>query len=126
MKLSVVLAVRNEEANLARCLESVKHIASEIVIVDEYSIDGTISIAKKYGARVYKEPHHAIFHITKQKALNYAKGDWILQLDADEVVTTSLAKEIIDVINNRPIKIDSKKLALFKRHQRALEERDRK
>ncbi len=124
MKLSVVLAVRNEEANLARCLESIKHIASEIVIVDEYSTDNTISIAKKYGARVYKEPHHAIFHITKQKALSYAKSEWILQLDADEVVTPSLGREIIDVINGKSVKIDLKKEALFRRHQRVVEMRD--
>ncbi len=124
MKLSVVLAVRNEEVNLARCLESIKHIASEIVIVDEYSTDNTISIAKKYGARVYKEPHHAIFHITKQKALNYAKSEWILQLDADEVVTPSLGREIIDVINGKSVKIDLKKEALFRRHQRVVEMRD--
>src|SRR5258708_15065834 len=124
MKLSVVLAVRNEEANLARCLESIKHIASEIVIVDEYSTDNTISIAKKYGARVYKEPHHAIFHITKQKALSYAKSEWILQLDADEVVTPSLGIEIIDVINGKSVKIDLKKEALFRRHQRVVEMRD--
>lgn len=124
MKLSVVLAVRNEEVNLARCLESIKHIANEIIVVDEYSVDNTVAIARRYGAIVHEEPHHAIFHITKQKALNYAKGDWILQLDADEVVTSSLSREIVDVINDKPVKVDKKKLALFRRHQRAIERRD--
>src|SRR5260221_2727416 len=132
MKLSVVLAVRNEEVNLAACLESVKDIASEIVIVDEYSTDNTVSIAKKFGARIYEEPHHEIFHITKQKALDLAKGEWILQLDADEVVTRELAEEIVEVINKddltssrlRGAKENSKKWNLFMRHQKLIEKRD--
>src|SRR5258708_33119398 len=98
-KLSVVLAVRNEEANLAACLDSIKDIADEIVVVDEYSIDKTVEIAKKYGARIYEEPHHEIFHITKQKALDLAKGEWILQLDADEVITAALREEIKQIVN---------------------------
>jgi glycosyltransferase involved in cell wall biosynthesis len=69
MKLSVILAVRNEEANLNSCLASIKDIADEIVVVDEYSTDRTVEIARKFGARIYREPHHQIFHITKQKAI---------------------------------------------------------
>lgn len=129
-KLSIVLAVRNEEANLASCLTSIKDIADEIVIVDEESTDNTTEIAKKFGARVYEEPHHEIFHITKQKALDLAKFEWILQLDADEIVTPELASEIKRVINltdeeirNRKIS-DMKKWNLFMRHQKLVEERD--
>src|SRR5438128_1966784 len=123
IKLSVILAVRNEEANLASCLESIKNIADEIIVVDEHSTDKTVEIAKRYNARVYLEPHHEIFHITKQKALDYAKGEWILQLDADEIITTSLSDEIQRTINmtNDEIKArnipDKKKWKLFKRHQ---------
>lgn len=129
-KLSVVLAVRDEEKNIGRCLESVKEIANEIVVVDEYSTDKTVEIAKKYKAKVYEEPHRNIFHITKQKALEKAEGDWILQLDADERVTDELAKEIREVINmtseevkNRRSK-EQKKYELFRRHERLIEERD--
>lgn len=134
MKLSVVLAVRNEEANLGRCLESVKKIADEIVVVDEHSIDSSVKIAKNYGARVYEEPHHEIFHVTKQVAMEKAKGEWILQLDADEIVTSELADEIKKVINTNELDLDGyleemkkkypKKWRLFARHQRAVEERD--
>lgn len=121
-KLSIVLAVRNEEANLARCLDSVKDIADEIVIVDEYSKDKTVEIARKYRAQVYEEPHHAIFHITKQKAIDRATGDWILQLDADEVVTPALAEEIREVVDfgYKPKKLSK----LFERHQKLIERRD--
>ncbi len=130
MKLSVVLAVRNEEENLRACLTSVKDIADEIIIVDEYSTDRTIEIARKFGAKITQEPHHNIFHITKQKALDLAHGEWILQLDADEIIASKLAQEIKQVINmtdeeikNRKI-IDKRKWGLFMRHQRLIEERD--
>lgn len=125
-KLSVVLAVRNEEENIGRCLESVRNIADEIVVVDEYSTDKTREIAESFGAKVYLEPHHDIFHITKQKALDYATGDWILQLDADEVVTEDLAREIWRVINHQsPItNYQSQKARLFQKHQKLIEERD--
>ena len=123
-KLSVVLATRNEEKNIGPCLASVKGIADEIVVVDEYSTDDTREVAKKYGAKVYLESHHDIFHITKQKALERATGDWILQLDADEVVTKELAKEIKSFVTDN---IQPKKPPeLFLRHQKLVEQRDGK
>lgn len=129
-KLSVVLATRNEAENIGRCLDSVKDIADEIIIFDEHSTDKTQEIAKSYGAKVFLESHHENFHITKQKAIEAANGEWILQLDADEVVTKELADEIEKVINltspeirGRNIK-DKNKLKLFDRHQRIIENRD--
>ncbi len=130
VKLSVVLATRNEEANLGACLQAVKDIADEIVVVDESSIDSTREIAKSFGAKVFKVQHNEIFHITKQKALDEATGDWILQLDADEVVTPALCDEIVEVINLSDGEIlvrkilDKRKWNLFKRHQNLIEQRD--
>jgi len=127
-KLSVVLATRNEEANIGECLEAVKGLADDIVVVDEGSEDRTREIAEGYGARVFKVTHEAIFHKTKQKALDLAQGDWVLQLDADERVTGELAREIKEVTQKElPGEIqDSKKKTLFKRHQTILEARDGK
>ena len=122
MKLSAVLATRNEEENIARCLESVKSIADEIIVFDEYSTDNTKKIAESFGAKVYLEPHHDIFHITKQKAIDTAKGEWILQLDADEVVIPELAKDIVSVLSNQPLVTNNN--PLFARHQKLIEERD--
>jgi len=99
--LSVVLATRNEEANIGRCLEAVKAIADEIIVADEQSTDQTVAIAKKFGARVLSEPHHTNFHITKNKAIRAARGRWILQLDADEVVSPELAEEIRAIVHPR-------------------------
>ena len=97
-KLSVVLATFNEEKNLRRCLDSVKDIASEIVIVDGTSKDKTVEIARSYGAKVTVTTNPPIFHINKQKAIDKATGDWILQLDADEVVSSELASEIKEIM----------------------------
>lgn len=97
--ISVVLAVYNEEVNLSGCLESIKSLASEIVVVDGGSTDETVNIAKKYKAKVIKTDNPPIFHINKNKAINAATGDWVLQLDADERVTPELAKEIREVVS---------------------------
>lgn len=100
IKLSIVLATHNEEQNLNRCLESIKDIADEIVIADESSTDKTPEIAKKHQARLISVPHHENFHITKNIAIDAARGEWILQLDADEVVSSELAKEIASKISD--------------------------
>lgn len=98
--LSVALAVYNEESQLAACLSSVSW-ADEIVVVDGGSTDRTVSIAKKYGAKIIETTNPVIFHINKQKAIDACKGAWILQLDADEVVPPELKKEIESRIRNQ-------------------------
>lgn len=97
--LSVVLAVFNEEKNLSDCLDSVKDIANEIIIVDGGSIDRTVEIAKSFGAILVHTDNPQIFHINKQKAIDKASKDWVLQLDADERVTEDLKKEIRQILN---------------------------
>jgi glycosyltransferase involved in cell wall biosynthesis len=128
-KLSVVLAVFNEEKNLEACLTSVKDIADEIVIVDGTSTDNTVAIAKKFGARILVTDNPPIFHINKQKAIEMAENEWILQLDADERVSPELANEIVKVIAMNDEAIDEyektlKKRKLFLKHQEILENRD--
>jgi glycosyltransferase involved in cell wall biosynthesis len=127
--LSVVLAVFNEEKNLEACLDSVKEIAEEIIIVDGSSTDKTVEIAKKFTSHILVTDNPPIFHINKQKAIAMAKNEWILQLDADERVSPELAKEIIhvtemtdDEITEYQEKLSKRKL--FLKHQQLLEERD--
>ena len=96
-KISVALAVYNEEDNLRSCLESVKDLAWEIVIADGGSKDKTVQIAKEFGAKVIHTKNLQNFHINKNMAIDAAGGDWILQLDADEVATKELVEEIIKV-----------------------------
>jgi len=98
--LSVVLATYNEEGNLKNVLTSVRDIADEIVIVDGSSTDKTVDVAKEFGARVKTTTNKPNFHINKQMAIDEASGDWILQLDADEIVSTELADEIKSKISD--------------------------
>lgn len=93
-KISVVLAVFNEEDNLKNCLGSVVDFAWEIVIVDGGSVDKTLEIAKQFGAKTIRTNNPVVFHINKNRAIDAAGGDWILQMDADEVVSKELAREI--------------------------------
>ncbi|MDP3724815.1 MAG: glycosyltransferase family 2 protein [bacterium] len=95
--LSVVLATYNEEKNLPACLESVKDLADEIIIVDGSSTDRTVEIAKQFTSNVTTTDNPPIFHINKQKAIDKATKDWVLQLDADERVSDELKKEILKI-----------------------------
>jgi len=98
-KISVALAVFNEEKNLEACLASIASIAQEIMVVNGGSTDKTMQIAKSFGARTIRTDNPPIFHINKQKALDACTSDWILQLDADEVIPEELKKEISVIIN---------------------------
>jgi glycosyltransferase involved in cell wall biosynthesis len=99
--ISVVLAVHNEEANLPRCLDSVKDFADEIVIVDGESTDKTLEIARQYKAIVISTTNKANFHINKQMAMDAAKGNLVLQLDADEAVDEELKRFILKIHQGR-------------------------
>jgi len=94
MKLSVAIALFNEAQNLDACLSAVRQLADEIIVVDGGSTDETVAIAKKYTNHIIQTDNPAIFHINKQKALDACRGTWILQLDADEIVTEELRQEI--------------------------------
>lgn len=98
-KISVVLAVFNEEKNLRLCLESAKNLSWEIVVVDGGSKDKTVDIAKEFKAKIIKTNNPSVFHINKNKAIDAASGDWVLQLDADEIVTPELSEEIKKVVD---------------------------
>ena len=96
--LSVVLATYNEEKNLSSCLDSVKGLADEIIIVDGSSTDKTVEIAKKYGAIVKITTNKPNFHINKQMAIDMASKDWILQLDGDEHISPEQKVEIKEIL----------------------------
>lgn len=128
-KISVVLAVFNEEINLRDCLLSTGDLASEIIIVDGGSTDSTIEIAKEFNAKIIQTDNPPIFHINKQKALEMATNEWILQLDGDERLTGGLVEEIKKVVMMEDTEIEQyqqrlPKRKLFLRHQELLEQRD--
>ncbi|MDD4135679.1 MAG: glycosyltransferase family 2 protein [Candidatus Shapirobacteria bacterium] len=93
--ISVAIATYNEENNIAKCLEAVSNWVDEIVIADGNSQDETIKIASKFkNVKIIKTTNKPIFHINKNIAIDACTSDWILQLDADEIVTSQLQKEI--------------------------------
>jgi len=98
-KLSVVIITLNEEKNIGRCLESVKDIADEIVIVDSFSTDRTEEICLRYNARFIK--HEFVGHIEQKNwAIEQASYLHVLSLDADEELSERLKKSILEVKGN--------------------------
>jgi len=93
MTLSVIIITKNEENAIRDCLESVKW-ATEIIVLDSGSTDGTVAICKQYTDKVFTTDWPG-FGIQKNRALNKATQDWVLCIDADERVPESLRKEII-------------------------------
>ena len=86
MTISLCMIVRNEEQMLARCLTSIAGGVDEMVIVDTGSTDATIEIARRFGARVIEFPWTGSFAEARNVSLEAATGDWLIFLDADEVL----------------------------------------
>lgn len=95
--LSVTIITLNEEANLARAIESVRGFAQEILVVDSGSTDHTLEIARNLGARILSNPWRG-YGQQKNFAMKQAANDWVLNLDADEEVSPELAVEIQQVM----------------------------
>jgi glycosyltransferase involved in cell wall biosynthesis/Flp pilus assembly protein TadD len=87
-RISLCMIVRNEEERLPGCLESVRGLVDEIVVVDTGSSDKTQEIARAHGARVFSLPWSGDFAAARNESLRHASGDWILFLDADERLNT--------------------------------------
>jgi glycosyltransferase involved in cell wall biosynthesis len=105
--LSVTLATYNESKNIVRCLEAIKDIADEIIVVDGQSQDDTVKLTQKFKqAQVISTTNKPMFHINKQMGIDACKGKWILQLDADEVVTPELKKEILSIVKKNINDVD--------------------
>lgn len=97
--LSVVVITFNESENIARCLESVRPIADEIIVLDSGSEDDTLAIAKKYGATVKVHPFEGYVE-QKNHALDCSTHPFVLSLDADEALDGKLVQEIQKVKEN--------------------------
>lgn len=86
VKISVCVITKNEASCIGRCLQSIKQIANEMIVVDTGSSDDTLNIAQKYGAKTFFYKWCDDFSAARNYALNKAKGDWIIFLDADEYI----------------------------------------
>ena len=102
VKLSAVIITKNEESNIKRCLESLE-FADEILVVDSGSTDRTIDICKDFNCKVIITDWKG-FGLTKKYAVDNASFDWILSIDADEVVSMELKTEIGILLESPPDK----------------------
>lgn len=102
-KLSLCMIVKNEEDVLSRCLKSVKSIVSEIIIVDTGSTDRTPDIAKEFGATTLQYEWADDFCAARNFSLDQATGDWVLVLDADEVLIYDSSKQITRLLTDNQV-----------------------
>ncbi|MBW1699731.1 MAG: tetratricopeptide repeat protein [Deltaproteobacteria bacterium] len=102
-KLSLCMIVKDEAANLATCLESVSGLVNEIILVDTGSVDNTKEIARAMGANVFSFPWNNDFSEARNESLRYASGDWILVLDADEVIDPGDHSRIHKLLSKRQV-----------------------
>ncbi|MES2728273.1 MAG: glycosyltransferase family 2 protein [Bacteroidota bacterium] len=99
MELSIAIITHNESLNIERCINSVKGIADDIIVVDSYSTDNTVALAQQMGARVVLQKF--LGHIEQKNfAISQAKYPFILSLDADEAIDETLLNEIKAIKNN--------------------------
>ncbi len=104
MRLSACMIAKDEEKRIGRCIASYKDVVDEIIVVDTGSADKTVEIAESLGARVYHYEWNNHFAEAKNYALDRAKGDWIIFLDADEYFVKDTARNIIPILQRLPAK----------------------
>jgi len=97
-KLTAVIIAKNEETRIKKCLESLCWV-EEIIVIDDCSTDNTVKIAKDAGARVIVHKSDFNFDFQRNLGIESASGEWILQLDVDEVIPENLKKEILNVVS---------------------------
>ncbi|WP_249009148.1 glycosyltransferase family 2 protein [Conexibacter sp. DBS9H8] len=97
LRISLCMIVRDEEEMLGRCLAAVASAVDEIIVVDTGSVDGTVEIAHHYGALVLEHPWTGSFAQARNVSFAAATGDWILYLDADEVLVAGDAPALAEL-----------------------------
>lgn len=97
--LSVIVLAKNEEEVIKDCIESMRGVADEFIVVDSFSTDKTVEIAKKLGAKVYQNKF-VDFSTQRNFAFSKTVNNWILYVDADERLTDEFKKEVRDVLDD--------------------------
>ncbi|HTI58387.1 glycosyltransferase family 2 protein [Mucilaginibacter sp.] len=104
--ISVVIITKNEADSIARCIKACRLISDDIIVVDNESTDGTASIAFRKGCYVYHEDWDG-YGANKNKGIYYAKHDWILSIDADEMPDEELIRDLRNLtLHNREVVYD--------------------
>lgn len=101
--ISVCMIVKNEEKYLEQCLRSIQKIADEIIIIDTGSTDDTLEIARKYTDKIWIHPWNDSFSEARNHYLEYALGDWIFQIDADEELVQEDIPQVLSAVHDDSI-----------------------
>ena len=105
-KLSIVISAFNEQKKIKACLESAK-FADEIIFIDNSSTDKTVKIAKEYTKKVYIQKNEPTkIDLQKNLGIQKATGDWIFILDADEIISSELAKELKALLKEDKVELN--------------------
>jgi glycosyltransferase involved in cell wall biosynthesis len=99
-KVTLAMMVKNEEAHIADCLESMKDHVDEIVVVDTGSTDKTVEICESYGAKVYHHKWEDSFSVARNHVISHVETPWLIQMDADEVMEADSASKVRDVVRS--------------------------
>lgn len=100
--ISAVVITKNEQEVISRCLSQLK-FCDEIIIVDDFSTDNTLKIAKRYTSKIFKRHLSDNFSAQRNFGLRKSRSKWVLFVDSDEIITSGLAREIIRKVNNSSI-----------------------
>lgn len=99
--ISALIITKNAGPHFQQCLDSLS-FADEVVVLDSGSTDDTLVVAEKSGARIFQSEDWPGFGPQRQRAQGYARGEWLLWIDADEVVTETLARSIREAVRSGP------------------------
>ncbi len=98
--LSVVIRTRNEEENIERAIKSVSDIADEIIVIDDFSTDGTVEVARRLGAKVFLDEEGRDLGEKLNWGAELARNEWVFFLDADEELSEELRKSVREVLRS--------------------------
>jgi len=99
MKISACLLTKSEADNIGRCLENIAPYVDEIVIIDGYSTDKTVEIARKYTDKNYQKEFSGSFAVERNYSIEKSTGDWVFIMDADEMCEKSLLEKLRELTN---------------------------
>jgi len=94
---SILILTKNEESTIDRCLNSLKHMGDETIIIDDHSSDETLQKARAYGVKIYTQSLNDNFAEARNRAMLQAKSKYILFIDADEVVSKEMKEYIVQI-----------------------------
>lgn len=107
--LSVIVITRDEEDRIGTCLESVRGVADEIVVLDSGSTDSTLDIVAQYTDRYFSTDWPG-YGVQKQRALDKARGDWVLSIDADEALDADMQHWLTGFLADAPLAVSGARL----------------